>query len=178
MGRLHEEVQMKLADFETTLAVQQKVYDMMEFAYPVLDGFPKSQKFSFAQDLKKSMDQVLKLVITVNKKYAKLSTLEKLDVEVAALKVYVRMSYDLGYLRGETKYLTWAEYLVEIGKMVGGWIKAEREKNIDVPSGKTYICSNCNESIKATVYEYSMKKFGHSLCYKCQKIEKSKQGIG
>lgn len=178
MGRSHEEKQIKLAEFESTLAVQQKVIDMMEFAFPVLDGFPKSQKFSFVQDLKKIMDEILGLVITVNKKYAKLSTLEKLDVAVGKLKVYVRISYSLGYLKGESKYMTWAEYLVEIGRMVGGWIKAEREKSIEVPASKTYICSECSESIKATVYEYSMKNHGRALCYKCQKKDKAKQGTG
>lgn len=174
MGRVHEEVQMKLAEFETTLAVQQKVYDMILFAYPVLDGFPKSQKFSLAQDIKSKMDGILELVIEVNKKYAKISTLQKLDIKVASLKVYVRMAYELGYLKGETKYMMWADYLVEIGKMVGGWIKVERERNTDISLVSTYICAECSDKIKSTVYEYSMKKFKRPLCYKCQRDEKKK----
>lgn len=46
--------------YETQLVIQQEVYDMLIYAYPLLDNFPKSQKFSLVQDIKKSMDAVLK----------------------------------------------------------------------------------------------------------------------
>lgn len=35
------------------LIIQQKVYDMIMYAYPAIEQFPKSQKFSLAQDMKK-----------------------------------------------------------------------------------------------------------------------------
>lgn len=35
------------------LIIQQKVYDMIMYAYPAVEQFPKSQKFSLAQDMKK-----------------------------------------------------------------------------------------------------------------------------
>ncbi len=34
------------------LLVQQKIYDMILYAYPALEQMPKSQKFSLAQDMK------------------------------------------------------------------------------------------------------------------------------
>ena len=80
------------------LQVQQKVYDMILYAYPALEQMPKSQKFSLAQDIKKCMDKILRLVITANKKYTKKTTLQELDIEVAALKVYIRVAADLTYL--------------------------------------------------------------------------------
>ena len=38
------------------LLIQQRVYDMILYAYPALEQFPKSQKFSLAQDIKMCMD--------------------------------------------------------------------------------------------------------------------------
>ena len=40
------------------LLVQQKIYDMILYAYPALEQIPKSQKFSLAQDMKHCMDQI------------------------------------------------------------------------------------------------------------------------
>ena len=48
--------------------------------------------------------------------------MQELDVEVTKLKAYIRLSYKLGFLPIK-KYEIWAEKVVEIGKMVGGWIK-------------------------------------------------------
>ena len=79
------------------LQVQQRVYDMMLYAYPALEQFPKSQKFSLAQDMKHCMDRIMRLTISANKKYTKRTTLQELDVEVAALKIYLRIAYDLRY---------------------------------------------------------------------------------
>lgn len=57
------------------LLVQQKIYDMILYAYPALEQIPKSQKFSLAQDMKHCMDQIMRLTIAANKKYTKRTTL-------------------------------------------------------------------------------------------------------
>ena len=108
------------------LHIQQKIYDMILYAYPALEQMPKSQKFSLAQDMKHCMNEIMRLTISANKKYTKRTTLQELDVEIAALKVYLRIAYDLRYLPPK-KYEVWSGMLVEIGKMVGGWIKSQRE---------------------------------------------------
>ena len=38
------------------------------------------------------------------------------------LKAYLRLSHDLGFLPLK-KYEVWSEKVVEIGKMLGGWLK-------------------------------------------------------
>ena len=119
----------ELGIYETQLVIQQEVYDMLLYAYPLLDHFPKSQKFSLVQDIKRSMDLVLKYAITANKKYSKTTTLEKMDVELAALKVYIRLAFELQYFKGEKQYMEMSRRLDKVGKMLGGWLKAEREKS-------------------------------------------------
>ncbi len=58
--------------------------------------------------------------------YYNKTTLQELDVEVAKLKVYMRLAKDLGFLPLK-KYEVWSKMIVEIGKMVGGWIKSAKQ---------------------------------------------------
>ena len=95
------------------LLIQQRIYDMILYGYPALEQMPKSQKFSLAQDIKHCMDRIMRLTITANKKYTKRTTLQVLDVEIASLKIYLRIAYDLRYLPPK-KYEVWTG--MEIGR--------------------------------------------------------------
>ena len=169
-----------------TLIIQQKVYDMIMYAYPAIEQFPKSQKFSLAQDMKKCLDAIMRYVIAANKKYTKKTTLQELDIENEALKIYIRMAFELGYLPPK-KYEIWSGMAVEVGKMIGGWIKAARDSQplpgidkqpdsgggrvpgqVEIGDDETFICSGCGASIAKVVKEYSEKNMGMILCRKCQ----------
>lgn len=108
------------------LIILRKTFTMIEYAYKALAQFPKSEKFALATDIKKCMDTILETIIEANKKYYKKTTLQELDVEVEKLKAYIRLSYDLGFLPPK-KYELWSGQVVEIGKMVGGWIKSTKK---------------------------------------------------
>ena len=163
------------------LIIQQKVYDMIMYAYPAIEQFPKAQKFSLAQDMKRCLDNIMRYIIAANKKYTKKTTLQELDIEVAALKVYIRMAHELGYLPPK-KYEVWSKMTVEVGKMVGGWIKATREKTLtqdaaEVPvkaegPEETYQCSECSDTITKKIKDFSEQRYGQALCYKCQRKRK------
>ena len=157
------------SEVKIDLTIQQKIYDMILYAYPILDNFPKSQKFSMVQDIKRTMDNVLKLVITANKKKNKLPTLEKLDVELAALRVYIRLAYDLQYFKGAKNYMTFSKHLTEIGNMLGGWIKSELDKAGITANQEEYTCTKCGKKINKKVNDFSLKNYGKALCYTCQK---------
>lgn len=105
------------------LTIQQKTYDMIQYGYTALRQFPKSEKFGMAADIKNSMHKVLELIIVANKKYYKKTTLQELDVEVAKLRTFIRLAKDMQFLPIK-KYEVWSKLIVEIGKMVGGWIKS------------------------------------------------------
>lgn len=105
------------------LKILQKVFDMMGYGYQALSQFPKSEKFALVVDIKRCMHLILERVIEANKKYYKKTTLQELDVEIMKLKAYLRLSYNLGFLPIK-KYELWSSMVVEIGKMVGGWIKS------------------------------------------------------
>lgn len=104
------------------LKILQKIFDMMEYAYPVLAQFPKSEKFALVTDIKRCMDTLLERCIEAKKKYFKKTTLQDMDVELLKIRAYLRLSHQLGFLPHK-KYEAWSEMLVEIGKMLGGWLK-------------------------------------------------------
>ena len=108
------------------LKIKQKVFDMMLYAYPALAQFPKSEKFSLVADMKRCMNNLLEYIIEADKKYYKKTTLQMIDVELEKLKTYVRLSHKLGFLPMK-KYEYWSGLLVEIGKMLGGWIKSVKK---------------------------------------------------
>ncbi len=164
-----EETEVKV---KRDLLVQQKIYDMILYAYPALEQMPKAQKFSLAQDMKHCMDKIMRLTISANKKYTKRTTLQELDVEVAALKVYLRIAYDLRYLPPK-KYEVWSGMMVEIGKMVGGWIRSQREAaEPQKPDAEKRYCADCGAEIPEKAYRYSTEHFKRALCYKCQRKNK------
>lgn len=105
------------------LKILQKVFDMIKYGYGALAQFPKSEKFALAADIKRCLDLILERVIEASKKYYKKTTLQELDVEVTKLKVYLRLSLELCFLPPK-KYEIWSGMAVEIGKMLGGWLKS------------------------------------------------------
>lgn len=108
--------------------ILQKIFDMMGYAYPALAQFPKSEKFALVTDIKHSMDVLLERSIEAQKKYFKKTTLQDMDVEIMKLRAYIRLSHQLGFLPMK-KYELWSGMLVEIGKMIGGWLKTVNGKS-------------------------------------------------
>ncbi len=110
------------------LKILQKIFDMMEYGYGALAQFPKSEKFALVTDIKRCMDTMLERTIEAQKKYYKKTTLQELDVEIMKLRAYLRLSHNLGFLPMK-KYEIWSEKVVEIGKMLGGWLKAVKSQS-------------------------------------------------
>lgn len=112
-------------DDEEELLIVKKITDMMEYAYLALAQFPRSEKNGIVIDIKHCIDRLLERAIEANKKYYKKTTLQDMDVELAKLKKYIRLSYRLKFLPFK-KYKNWTEKTKEIGRMLGGWIKSTK----------------------------------------------------
>ena len=106
--------------------LQEKILDMMEYGYIALRQFPKSEKYALATDIKRCMDEILRLAIRARKRYYKKTTLEDMDIEIANLRVFVRLSFRLHFIDMQ-KYETWSKAVDEIGKMLGGWLKTVKQ---------------------------------------------------
>lgn len=109
------------------LILFQKFYDLMLYSFPIINRFPKNQKFVLGQQIQNQMFDIVKLIIQANKFGDKhrLTNLHYVDVELEKLRVLLRLATDLGMMSYE-KYGNHAEKLVEVGKILGGWIKQQK----------------------------------------------------
>lgn len=105
------------------LKIKQKTEDMIKYGYTALRQFPKSEKFSLAVDLKKTMFAMLEMIIRANRARDKREALYAIDTELEILRAEVRLAMELQFLPFK-KYETWSGYLSELGRMIGGWIKS------------------------------------------------------
>ena len=101
----------------------QKVTDLMIYSYPILNTFPKIVRFSFAEDIRRQMDQLLELTIEEDARYIKKTTIQNMDVANKKLQRYIQIAYELRYI-DKHRYSVWSAKLVEIGKMIGGLLKS------------------------------------------------------
>ena len=112
-------------DFKT----KNKVYDLLLYAGPQLEQFPKSQRV-LANDIRATMLQILRLVVTLENKHYKKTTLGELDNEVDVLRHLVRLAADPNYMRDKKpclpikKYEQMSKKINEIGCMIGGYYKS------------------------------------------------------
>lgn len=108
--------------------ILQKTYDMILYGNICLKQFPKYEKHVMAADIRNSMYRLLELIVRANKKYYKKTTLQDIDIELEVLRTYIRLAADpqLRYLPIR-KYENWSKMLNEIGRMLGGWMKATKK---------------------------------------------------
>lgn len=109
--------------------MKNKVYDLLLYAGPQLEQFPKSQRV-LANDIRTTMLQILRLVVTLENKHYKKTTLGELDNEVDVLRHLVRLAHEPEYMRDKKPCLPMKKYeqmsrkINEIGKMIGGYYES------------------------------------------------------
>lgn len=119
-----EEIEMKQPEGDTDeLRILNKIIDMMAAAEPILNQYPRYERYGRVLDIKRCMDVMMEKAIEANKKYYKKTTLQELDVAIDKLRHYVRLSYRLRFIDYK-KYKRWTEMVNEIGKMLGKWMQS------------------------------------------------------
>lgn len=115
----------KMNDFK----MKNKIYEMIIYASPCLDQFSRSEKYALAQDIRKTMYKILRLVVMLENKHYKKTTLGDLDTEVDVLRHLIRLAADNRLHPKQApclpmkKYENLSKHLAEIGKMIGGYEK-------------------------------------------------------
>ena len=91
------------------------------------EKFPKSERFRMAKRLEDSVFSFYELLIEATRTTKrKRSLLIKADVELEKLRLYVRMSQQRK-LTSIKQYHFISGALIEIGKLLGGWLKTVPE---------------------------------------------------
>lgn len=103
------------------LQIKVKVELMIHYGYSAMRNFPKSEKHVLCAEIRQAMYGLLRLVIVVNRRYHKKTTMQDLDAQLDLLRSLVRISHELGFLPFK-QYENWAKMNAEIGRMIGGWM--------------------------------------------------------
>ena len=110
----------------------QKIEDMIAFARPIIGRWPPFYRYTLGEDIYRQMIQLLRLATKARLKYYNKTTLQELDTEKEILKVFIRQANKTAFtdksgndrkLLSDHTYGVWAEKLVEIGRLIGGWIQ-------------------------------------------------------
>jgi len=98
---------------------------LLKNTIPVLNKFPRSQKFVLGDRIQNQLSELLEIYIEAYylSKHQKIPLLKQANIKLEILRHYFRLAYDLGLYKS-TIYQSFAEKLHEIGKMTGGWLKS------------------------------------------------------
>lgn len=122
--------------------LNQKFVEMAKLMNIYLNHFPKFEKYALAQQIRQCMYEVYALIVEGQKKYHKKTTLTSLDIRHEQLRMFVNLSYSLGYFQFKDgkeesgkqleshRYLAISRLVDEIGRMIGGWIMFEKQKDV------------------------------------------------
>jgi hypothetical protein len=106
-----------------------KTYDLLKYLIPTTEKFPKSQRFVLAKRIQDAALDFQASLLTARK--VDLSTrrevLRQADVELEKLRLHLRLSMELEYLKFP-QYKHASAYVVEIGRMLGAWREGTEKK--------------------------------------------------
>ncbi len=105
------------------LPILEKTYELILWVYPMINKFPKSQRFVLGQRIENTLINIVTQIIEFKISRKKRIKLEKMSVELDKLRFLIRLSKDLKMVNIK-KYGIASEKINEIGKMLGGWIKS------------------------------------------------------
>ena len=102
-----------------------RTYDLLTWLLPASNHFPRAQRHSFTQrmldaafDLRERLEEA-----NLRRGRRRLERLHRADEALARLRVYLRLAARWEWLSaGQYRHVS--RMLVEIGKLLGGWIKA------------------------------------------------------
>lgn len=109
-------------EYHKKLETRQKVEDMVAFAKPFLVQFPRVERV-FATTIEEEMYNLLRLCVAAESGYKFKTTIQEIDVSQKTLQCYIRVAHARKVLP-LNHYNSWSEKLRDIGKMVGGLLKA------------------------------------------------------
>lgn len=106
------------------LVIFQKTYDLILWSYPIINQFPKTQRFVLGQQIENTLVGILKKMVWANKERGekRMEIIKEISVNIDELFILFRLAKDLKMLSIK-KYGVSAERVNEVAKLLGGWQK-------------------------------------------------------
>ncbi|MGH1351222.1 MAG: diversity-generating retroelement protein Avd [Methyloligellaceae bacterium] len=102
-------------------------YQFLLWLVPAVESFPKSQKYLLGDRIQSTATDVLEELIAATYSRARREHLANANLGIEKLRFLFRLTVDLKLL-DERRYEHAARSLDEIGRLIGGWQKAENAK--------------------------------------------------
>ena len=97
-----------------------------QVVYPMLKKFPQAEKFALCQEIKKAFYDLIRVLVLANNVRARRTHyLEEADGHQKLLLILIDVAYQQKYITERKKHQIQLA-LEEIGRMIGGWMKASR----------------------------------------------------
>lgn len=102
--------------------IERKAKELIKYIDVYTRHFPKYQKYVLGERLRNQSQDLIDIIITINKKHYKKTDLSMLDVRHEQLRVNANISYELELVKYDM-YHHLANLIDEMGKMIGAWLK-------------------------------------------------------
>ncbi len=97
-----------------------RTYDLLQWLLPHTRSWPRSYRFTLTQELIRSalrfQERILEAALTSDTA----RRLEQADVELAKVRLYLRMGYDL-HLLSPGQYAHVSDMIGHVGRLLGAW---------------------------------------------------------
>ena len=110
------------------MLVIKKGYDFSKWLLHHTGKFPKSYRFSIAAKLENGILDFIEMTTVANMRRDKLPILKRADEALARIRLLFRLSYEMQFITLKS-YEFGSLQLVELGKLLGGWIKRPGARN-------------------------------------------------
>lgn len=109
-----------------------KLYDIILWLMPQVEKFPRDMKFTLGDRIMNILLDALGMLIEAAYVKDKEPLLRKFSIQLEKTRVLLRLSKDREALSIK-KYEYISKEMDELGRMTGGWLKAERGKDLQKP---------------------------------------------
>ncbi|WP_067014145.1 diversity-generating retroelement protein Avd [Marinomonas spartinae] len=109
---------------QTNLMIESKFNDAMAYAHNAIKNFPRYEKYTLGVEISKTMWEIKRHMIAARFLHHKKTALRNLDHEMKLHMEQVRFAKKTHAINAR-RYEIWCKMLIEIGKMIGGWIKSQ-----------------------------------------------------
>ena len=102
------------------------MYQLIAWLIPTIEKFPRSQKFLLGDRIQSASLDVLEWLIEATYTKSRQTALANANLGLEKLRFLFRLAHELKYLDPK-RYEHVARSLDEIGRLIGGWIKSDRQ---------------------------------------------------
>jgi hypothetical protein len=124
-----------LRDFASDISIIHKAYNFFLLLYTVIQRFPKKDRYSLGQKIEQLTLELLELLFTTNaaERAERLTLQKQIDLKLKIIKTMIRLAYDVQAI-DQKRYFILEKSLLEIGRMLGGWIKSTANPKQENPA--------------------------------------------